>query len=106
MLFQPTIKGINDSLNDKTDDQNLQLEYSHPGTKEIIPYAIGVKKSPTLFIKDIVDVDGISLLEESFDKDLIWSIAGGISSDENHQDMPLLGKKFCFKLLRNLLSVY
>ena len=76
---------------------------SHPGTKEIPPYLIGKKKLPPL-IENLGD-ERSNLIEESFDKDLLWAIAGDYGVNNTDETIPLLSNLSSIRIFyQNLFS--
>ena len=85
LLFQPNVQTTAES----SSDASLLIERNHPGTKEIPPYFIGKRKSP----EPLPHINMQStLLNNRFDLNLLWSIAGGIPIDIIlGEELPLIG---------------
>ena len=73
LIFQPRTAN-SENVIDK--EENVDVEMSRPGTKAAPPHLIRKKKPPPLFIENLGD-ERSNLIEESFDRDLLWAIAGG-----------------------------
>ena len=82
-------------------------------TSDVVPnldFKIG-KLVPPPLMPEYQETEATNLIEDSFNKDILWSLAGGLQPDED-EDLPLLGswtafmKSTCHKETAKSLFIY
>ena len=86
-LFQPNPPLNGDPVTASSDRTTSTIEVD-------TNYKIGKLVSPRTF-PDYVDVEETDQIEQSFQKDILWSLAGGVPLDDE-DDIPLLGSWTAF----------
>ncbi|XP_057316865.1 uncharacterized protein LOC130657893 [Hydractinia symbiolongicarpus] len=93
-LFQPFIPGDSILHETKSTIQEL-VPCEEIVTNNIEEYHLGARADPLAF-PAYQDDEGTELLEESFRRDVAWSLASGLPATDGEPDLPMLGSWTAF----------